>query len=957
MKIESLNITGFGALSGEYEFTPGLNIILGDNEAGKSTLSSAIMALLYGTHQIRGQKRLAHEDHKHFRPFSSNSYALSGVIDIGKKRLNVWRDFGKDIFRIVDLAAGKDISSEYSRSPNGDILGQVLFGLSRTEFEKLCFIRQEDLTRVWDFSEFSDSLSALFSSEDGQGQTIESAITALNQALLKYPGLTGSSRIKIETEIKRIETRLAEIDSELRQLEEDCAGTEQSFANIADKVARNNSLVHEVAQYEYLATRARHSELKDVVGKREQARLLIHTLNEKIAKLEELDALDLSQISRLTELLTIKRDRVNKLSGYEKEISVASARLDILKSRLEAVGSIAQLPDDILREIEFSSQNISDIQRRESSAAIDAQSAASALKSGGHDPEKVGKALAWFNSLSDDDKEFLSGYEQQQSTIELELAKLNSKRKEIESAKDNIIHFRKDTAKSARTHVLLSLLLFVISIGAFLLLGMLWFMLLPPILCLGWGAFGFYKVFTAASLEADSLDKINGDLTILFAAEDELDRKRREVSTEFDGLSSGFMTSTNEDDLSKFLPLFSKNIPAISNWLNTRTRLSELSDKRHEIIGAVRSKLSSCSDINVPDSLDLRWLDQFARDLKDALIVQKQFRQTEDELARISACSSELQRELSLVKDELKSIAAAAAIAEDISDEGLLEQYKIRSDNKAELMRLRSADLPQAINNAGDETSLNALKADMVALEKRSEMMLGKYPEFAGLEPDKAVSDYEFLCNCTRQHMTDDSDALSHLEREMALEMNRFREVAPGLYIEKEELEQGLRKAQAFDKAIVIAASKMEGIASELHARWSPFLSQELNELVRRFSDRWTLDISRDLRLTVCAAASGNLIDEDSIGMYLSSGMREQVYLSLRSILACKLGNDQPYPLIMDDPFVNADDKRFLEGMDYILKLSENNQVFVFSCHNSRHQELIKNDPRFSGAILDFFYK
>ena len=49
MKLKRLEINGFGKLVKQvYEFSPGLNLIYGRNEGGKSTLQRSILAALYG---------------------------------------------------------------------------------------------------------------------------------------------------------------------------------------------------------------------------------------------------------------------------------------------------------------------------------------------------------------------------------------------------------------------------------------------------------------------------------------------------------------------------------------------------------------------------------------------------------------------------------------------------------------------------------------------------------------------------------------------------------------------------------------------------------------------------------------------------------------------------------------------------------------------------------------------
>ena len=63
MIIEELTLDSFGALRGKaYSFQPGLNVLLGPNEAGKSTLVNALFAVLF----LPPDLRRSSEDWKNF---------------------------------------------------------------------------------------------------------------------------------------------------------------------------------------------------------------------------------------------------------------------------------------------------------------------------------------------------------------------------------------------------------------------------------------------------------------------------------------------------------------------------------------------------------------------------------------------------------------------------------------------------------------------------------------------------------------------------------------------------------------------------------------------------------------------------------------------------------------------------------------------------------------------------
>lgn len=64
----------------------------------------------------------------------------------------------------------------------------------------------------------------------------------------------------------------------------------------------------------------------------------------------------------------------------------------------------------------------------------------------------------------------------------------------------------------------------------------------------------------------------------------------------------------------------------------------------------------------------------------------------------------------------------------------------------------------------------------------------------------------------------------------------------------------------------------------------------------------------------------------------LSQATKEQAYISLRLSLASSLLDTAPFPIIMDDPFVHFDDER-LSRMIELLRASNNHQFIYFTCH------------------------
>ncbi|HEY6233572.1 MAG TPA: AAA family ATPase, partial [Candidatus Elarobacter sp.] len=106
MKLRSLRVEGFGRLADRsFEFGPALNVVVGRNEAGKSTLAAALVASLYGLR--RGEK-------DRWRPWGSGApYASALTYETADGAVwEVHRAFDHDTkgVRVYD-AAGADAAA------------------------------------------------------------------------------------------------------------------------------------------------------------------------------------------------------------------------------------------------------------------------------------------------------------------------------------------------------------------------------------------------------------------------------------------------------------------------------------------------------------------------------------------------------------------------------------------------------------------------------------------------------------------------------------------------------------------------------------------------------------------------------------------------------------------------------------------------------------------------------
>lgn len=65
-----------------------------------------------------------------------------------------------------------------------------------------------------------------------------------------------------------------------------------------------------------------------------------------------------------------------------------------------------------------------------------------------------------------------------------------------------------------------------------------------------------------------------------------------------------------------------------------------------------------------------------------------------------------------------------------------------------------------------------------------------------------------------------------------------------------------------------------------------------------------------------------------------SSGTGDQVYLAIRLAMALSFGSQiEPLPIVLDDIFVRFDEKRQRETLRFLMDLGKTQQIFLFTCH------------------------
>lgn len=150
MKITEIQIKNFGKLHNiNMRPLPGLNVIYGENETGKSTMQRFITSMLFGLEKQRG-KPGKNDNYQKYEPWNSNSFFAGGLkFTVGDKPFYLERNFyhKEKSAKLTNEMDGEELSVEH-----GD-LEMLLGGMKKASYENTYCIHQAEVETKKEFAE------------------------------------------------------------------------------------------------------------------------------------------------------------------------------------------------------------------------------------------------------------------------------------------------------------------------------------------------------------------------------------------------------------------------------------------------------------------------------------------------------------------------------------------------------------------------------------------------------------------------------------------------------------------------------------------------------------------------------------------------------------------------------------------------------------------------------------
>ena len=149
MRLERLDIRGYRRLHDTYELGPGLTLVTGPNEAGKSTLHDALVRSLFGFSPDERRRREGSSPKDERMPWAGGPFGLTlRALDGEGRAVLVRWDFLSDRAEMNDAVTGALLLQEQPKQRGDYELGRQLVGISREEFVQVCCLYQAALDTV-----------------------------------------------------------------------------------------------------------------------------------------------------------------------------------------------------------------------------------------------------------------------------------------------------------------------------------------------------------------------------------------------------------------------------------------------------------------------------------------------------------------------------------------------------------------------------------------------------------------------------------------------------------------------------------------------------------------------------------------------------------------------------------------------------------------------------------------
>lgn len=913
MIIEKIHVWTHGKLNDlELDLSPSLNVIYGENEAGKSTLQNFILAMLYGPlrHELR-QKRYENEVFLK-KPWNGGRWGgtIRFRLDSGKI-YEVVRDFDKKTVNIYD-EFGNDITNEFGRTRNGDSnFAEELLGVDKNIFKDTVFISQNMVDSLSNRESLRDRIQAIVStgSEDVSSKfAVEKLENALNRigtpnALSKPLGSNIYKLGELEDELEKSKNTFREILEKLEELQ-----------NLRLKLTE---LIDEERNLEYAELIVSKNELEEKIKAIEETQKKIDELTQIIGEKEiiEINEEDFQTAVALNTKRAELSEQLRKLKAESSEHQEEMKKIEsFLPAYADEVGEFIEKLEETYKKLQIEKNSLESIKDQLETLLKDKE-----------DVSKTLSELSKFETVSEEDlNELLESETRKQYYEEW----VQAKKEKIEANRLQIELLEKNRRSKRRNSILLSILGILIGIspvfGAPLILALIGGLLL-----------------IVSLLHLKSAPKV-GEIDNL---REEVNNLQKELeSRSFQDKSKELLQRFGVVDKNEFLEKYRKFKSASEKLDLINQDVERLQKRRDETISTIRSHIETVKDVfskigfEVDDSRDeskmeeriekiTSSIDMAIKDLKSILEAKKSLESIRGQITRLMEEAESVKSNLREIENELSRILNEYSVTSFEDLKKAYDEYIKARNDISELNKLKT----KKSTLLGDK-SLEDYKNELEELKHEIERARGE-STYVGLSKEEI-----------KARLKEVRERLIQLREQIKVNEGRIeileKSYKPIQEIEEEiaEVKEKVNELKMYREALEIAKETLIEAERDFTKDFVRVLNEKISPVVKILTAKYT-DVRVDDDLNV------NVRDPEykifAKCEYLSRGAIDQIYFILKVAIAEMLTKDyETLPLILDDVFANYDSQRLENALNFLVELAMKYQIIFFTCHKEQADKL-----------------
>lgn len=930
----------FGVLQGEWFFDARkTNLVVDDNERGKSTLLAAIAAGLYGLDGDRRTHRVV-TPLERYRPWTGDAFEVTLELQTADQRYIIHRDFARDAVRVTDRS-GADVTAGFFEDRAYPI-GRKLLGLDMAEFDKCAFLRLGDLEGVVPTDEKARRASTLRARLENAADThigdtnASEALRVLDDALRRYTASELEFTGTIDNAIERLEAKRQLLLSEQRTIEHDLEQSQGPLARLTEMADEESALKDRLRALEGERHAGLAAELRRQLEEDERSREELARLEEEARQLESVALLPVSAEADLRETITrLEETKRNLETQDQRQRERVERERTQLTSELESLSAYSDYTDEEASRASVLAAEMRRAALEDARLQHEVFVQRDQLAALGYEPERIHFLTQRFGPLTERQQRVLRHQSERHLAYQTEVAGLEQARTQASETLREM-----DAARSGRRvpgWFALALGLGAALAGA-LVMGLNSGQSTLALLLLAGGgvvaAIGTALLVLAARGQAAER---NDALERLSEAQRHLNLLRTQRADNELALEE-MAQATGQRDAVELLRLwgeYARMLDDSSGFMRAQEQLTSTETRRREL--------------SLEAAPLLRALPQTAPSPEALETVAQEARAAASKRQRLG----ELREHAGLAEEEKRVLEAMVKGFEEkalriLHSAGLTyDPARAWSDHATELNR-RMKDqyrratvvdelLPAARRRLMPDTEREQRRQHLAQLEVGRE----------GVTSARTAAEIDVEARGARQRLEEVQRERTDLRIEFEEVGRRAAQRLPELESETQRLERAQSRARRFKASTELARDTISKVAIDTHRRWADFLNERVGELLTQMgSSVRGVRFGEDLDFSVQADGADSL-PRGRASLQLSSGARDQLHIAVRLAISEFLTRGgESVPLLVDDAFATSDDQRLAAGMRTLIEgLGSVHQVILVTCHRGRHQDLQRLDP------------